>query len=254
MTEPVEQSSITFLLTFGISMICLLVIGPRLPETHISEKSKDVVKLGLGLTVAVTSLVLGLITASVKNSFDASEVRVKAFSTELILLDRGLRVYGTEAEPARELLRRYTKQAIDETWPSDGSPPRIENPASEKLLENVEDKIRGLTPSDPLHRELRSTALDSFRSLSRQRWSIIQGTGTSVHPLMVEIITFWLMVIFGSFGLYAPRNATVIVSLFLSCLSIAGCLFLILDMDGAFGGLITVSDWAMKGALQHQLQ
>ena len=252
--EPIEISSVVFACTFGMALVCLLAVAPRLPEAHLGDKSKDVVKLGLGLTVAVTSLVLGLMTASVKSSFDTTDHQVKEFSTALILLDRDLREYGKEAAAARQLLQRYTRQALEETWPTDNSPPLIENPASERLLDQVEDVLRALRPVDALHQELRTDSVTIFRRLTELRWTIIQNTSRAVHPLLIVVIVLWLIIIFGSFGLYAPFNATVVVSLLLSSLSIAGCIFLILEMDGAFDGLIRVSAWPLENALRHQVE
>jgi hypothetical protein len=68
------------------------------------------------------------------------------------------------------------------------------------------------------------------------------GTGSSSVPVdFLVVLVFWLTITFASFGLFAPRNATVIAVLFVCALSVAGAVFLILEMDGPFEGLIKVS-------------
>ena len=59
-------------------------------------------------------------------------------------------------------------------------------------------------------------------------------------PFLVMLV-FWLTVIFTSFGLFPPRNATVITVLLVCALSAAGSLFLILELDTPYEGLIKVS-------------
>jgi hypothetical protein len=62
------------------------------------------------------------------------------------------------------------------------------------------------------------------------------------------ILLFWLTLTFASFGLFAPRNATVVAVLFLCSLSVAAAVFLILEMDKPFEGLIKVSSDPMRYA------
>jgi hypothetical protein len=57
------------------------------------------------------------------------------------------------------------------------------------------------------------------------------------------------MVTFTSFGLYAPRNATVIAVLSLSALSVAAAVFLILELDGPLDGVIKISSTPLRYAL-----
>ena len=63
------------------------------------------------------------------------------------------------------------------------------------------------------------------------------------------VLVFWLTIIFGSFGLFAPRNATVVAMLFLCALSVSGAIFLILELDQPFDGLLQISSAPMRDAL-----
>ena len=67
-------------------------------------------------------------------------------------------------------------------------------------------------------------------------------------PFLV-VLVLWLVVIFASFGLFAPRNATVVAVLVLCALSASGAIFLILEMDRPFEGLMKVSDVPLRYAL-----
>jgi membrane-bound ClpP family serine protease len=77
-----------------------------------------------------------------------------------------------------------------------------------------------------------------------------QRVNSVSSPLLI-VLLFWLTIIFTSFGLFAPRNATVVVSLLVSALSVSGAVFLILEMYSPYAGLIHVSSAPLRAALTH---
>jgi fumarate reductase subunit C len=52
-----------------------------------------------------------------------------------------------------------------------------------------------------------------------------------------------------SFGMFAPRNSSVIISLFVCALSLAGSIYLIVDMDQPYSGFIKLSNAPVLTAL-----
>jgi hypothetical protein len=68
---------------------------------------------------------------------------------------------------------------------------------------------------------------------------------------MLIILVFWMAIVFLSVGLFAPPNATVIVTLMLAALSVSGAIFLILELDNPFNGVIEISPEPMRNALIH---
>jgi hypothetical protein len=65
------------------------------------------------------------------------------------------------------------------------------------------------------------------------------------------IAIFWLAIIFLSFGLFAPSNKIVVATWILAALSVAGAIFLILELDQPFGGFVRISSEPMQNALSH---
>ena len=65
------------------------------------------------------------------------------------------------------------------------------------------------------------------------------------------VLVFWLAALFASFGLFAPREATVIAVLCVSALSVSAAILLILDMNQPFQGLMKVSSAPLRYALAH---
>src|SRR4051812_41205532 len=115
-------SWIVFACVFGGALLGM-VLRAVLPERHLSPESKDLVKVGTGLIATMAALVLGLLVASAKSSFDTQRSELAQVSANIILLDRILAHYGPETKEVRELLRRAAVGAIDRLWPETGSRP-----------------------------------------------------------------------------------------------------------------------------------
>jgi len=103
--NPLLISLLVFALIFGGALVGVFV-RPLLSEEHLHPDSKDIVKMATGLIGTLAALVLGLLIASAKSSFDQKTSQVKQMTATIILLDDLLAQYGPEAAPARNLLRR----------------------------------------------------------------------------------------------------------------------------------------------------
>ena len=87
----------------------------------------------------------------------------------------------------------------------------------------------------------RALALQISGDLAQMRWILIEQREKSLPPTFVVVLVFWLAMLFASFGMFAPRNATVITVLGISALSVAGALFIIMEMNTPLEGMIKVS-------------
>jgi len=81
------------------------------------------------------------------------------------------------------------------------------------------------------------------------RWLRVAQLSNPVPLLFVVVLVFWLSILFGTFGLFAPRNATVITALVLCAVAVAGSIFLIMEMYRPFEGLMKISPEPMRFAL-----
>lgn len=232
-----------------------LALNRRLPEHHRSPASHDAIKLGTGMISVLASLVLGLLVASVKGSFDTTSSEMETFAANLIRQDQTLRDYGPEAAKARGLLRDYTTQSIADHWPEEaGGVVRLESARAGKALDEARLEILNLKPDDPLHRGLQASAASMMETLLQTRWLLIERSGSSIQPVFIFVLIAWITLIFLSFGYNAPANATVVVSFVVCAGALAGCLFIISEMDTPFDGVITISSHAMRDALAHMSQ
>ena len=135
------------------------------PEHHVTKETEDAVKLGMGMVATLVALIIGLLVASAKSSFDTKDAELKRFASNIILLDRQLAHYGPEAREAHDLLRRYAAFKLDSTWLDEASRP-VDDPDGWMLLEDVQDRLRALAPWDDAQRWLQMRALQISSALA----------------------------------------------------------------------------------------
>jgi hypothetical protein len=237
----------------------------HLPEEHKRHETLQLIQLVLGMLVTFAALVLGLLTASAKTSFDMIGNDFRAFAADLIQLDISLRQYGPQTEPVRNLLRRYTAAAIASTWPNEPAPrgdyPRtavttrgddaLESTELGDLLYSANIAAHQLTAPDAFHQRVLDDCLDRFQHVVDARWRLIEEAHSSISQPFLTTLAFWLFIIFLSFGLIAPHNALAFVMITLGAVSIASAMYVIVDLDTPFTGTIVASSQPMRDALGH---
>ena len=251
--NPITAGIIAFMCTFGGAMLGMWLYR-ILPAHHLDTSSKDTVRVGIGLISTMTALVLGLVLASAKSSFDTADAAVKQSANNILALDRTLARYGSETGEIRTAVQHAIRARIDMIWPQDSSTAIDLDPmraGTGWAGEGIAAAIRGLRPRDDSQRELRVRALELAETILRARWLSVVGVETSLPMPFLLILVFWLTIIFASFGLFAPWNATVLAVLFVCALSVGSAVFLLLEMDAPFDGVLKVSAEPLRYALAH---
>lgn len=243
-----EISWIGFACVFGGALLGMF-LRAVLPEHHLSAESKDIIKLWMGLVGTISAFVLGLLIASAMGSYNTQRSELTQMSTNIILLDGVLAHYGPETKEARSALRRDVATALDRIWLKKSSQ-SSEEPAK-GWTGVVYEIIKVPAPQNDAQRLIQAQALSLALNLAQTRWLMFEQRSSQIPRPFLMILLFWITIIFISFGLFARPNATVIASLFVCALSVSGAVYLILDMDQPFGGLIQVSSAPLRDALSH---
>jgi hypothetical protein len=245
--SSVVISLIVFACVFGGALLGVF-LRTILPEHHLNADSKSTVNLGTGLISTMAALVLGLLVASAANSFFAQKDELTQISSKFVLLDRLLAHYGPETKATRETLRAKVGAMIDQMWPQErtsGSPSAPNVGGAEVLY----DEIQQLAPQNDIQRSIKGEALGLALEIGKTRWLMFEQGSFPIPIAFLVVVVFWLSIVFASYGLHAPRNPTVIFTLFLCAMSVAGAIFLILELYKPFAGLIQISSAPMRSAL-----
>jgi hypothetical protein len=251
--NPTTVGAVVFALTFG-GVLLGMQLRAALPKHHLDAESKDAIKVGIGLIATMSALVLGLVTASSKSAYDAVDAGVKQGAIQVLVLDRLLARYGPETAPIRKGLQQAVGDRIEMIWPTGSSRPAELDPlrsGAATRTEALTDAIRGLAPRDDTQRALQARAIDGAETLLQARWLALSGGEPSVPLPFLVVLVFWLTITFTSFGLFAPRNATVLAVMFVCAVSVASAIFLVLEMESPFNGVLKVSPEPLRQAYSH---
>jgi hypothetical protein len=250
--NSVEISVLVFSLVFGGALMGMY-FSPFLPAGELSEETRIPLRAGVGLLTTMFSLLLGLQLSSGKTSFDMQEQDVAILAGKAVMLDRVLAHYGPDAQKVRESLRENIINLLNHVWPKESTEASTWVPDNQGGIE-VYNEIQNLVPAGDDQRSERSLALGMAVELGQLRWkSASRIRSSTAIPLMIVEIA-WAIIIFTGFGLLAPRNMTVIISLLICASAVSGGFFLIVEMNTPFSGLLHASSAPLREALKYLAQ
>jgi hypothetical protein len=244
-------------IVFGVIFLGALLgvaLRAKLPDHHMAEGSKDLVRLVMGLIATMSALVLGLLIASAKGSYDTQSGELVHIAADIIQLDRILSQYGPETLPARARFRDTVQRSIDRIWPREaGRSVNLallgDKPGDKSDSADFFTLISNLQPETGAQRFAQTRALEIGAELNRTRVLMYEQAGSSIAWPFLVVLVFWLVILFMGFGLFAPVNPTVLAALFVGALSVAGAIFLILELDRPYEGLMHLPSAQVRDAL-----
>jgi hypothetical protein len=235
---------------FGGALIGIC-LGLVLPEHHLSDESKEVVRIATTMIATLAALVLGLLIASAKGSYDSKESAFKQMVSHVILLDRTMAHYGPETREARDSLRQVTARRFEQVFGGErGEKVDPTTIGRDSGIEVVQDKLWELSPKNDAQRWLQSKALQVSGELVEEGSALLGLIGGRIQWPILAVVIFWLALIFASFGMFAPRNPTVMSALFLCALSVGGAIYLMLALDQPYSGPMRISSAPLTQAME----
>ncbi len=239
MNNQVLVSLIVFACVYGGALLGFAV---RIPLYQRDPDSRDVLKAATGLVGTMAALVLGLLVASAKDSYEHQKDELVRICANVSLLDRALAHFGPEGAATRQRLRSTVEAGFLQLWKSGPEAPSAES-------ETLYDAIDRLPVGNEQQRTLKSMAIELATELGKTRWLMHAQNASAISTPLLVVVVFWLSILFVSFGVYAKPSATGYIALFVCALSVAAAVFLILEMDRPFDGLIRISDEPLRGVL-----
>lgn len=238
---PIFVALIAFACIF-VGIMAGSTLRNKLPEHHLRDDSKDVVKMGTGFIATLTALVLGLLVSSAKTSYDAVNNGLTLNAAKVVAMDRVLCEYGPETGEIRQAVRCSLAGVIHHGWPEanialTGAEPKD----TQAGMEAFRGRIDKLSPQTDSQKRLRDQALVISSELAQGRWQLIEQAQVSLPMPLLVVLVSWLTLLFACFSLLTPRNLTVVSVLLLCALSVSGAIFLVMEMSHPDAGLMKAS-------------
>ncbi len=221
-----------------------------LPDEHTQADSKDILMTSAATMGTLIALIIGLLVTSAKSTYDETNSSITQGGAKIITLDYYLSQYGPEAKELRVLLRQSTADAIERIWPDEGAQGAVwAKMVAADDTADLYNKIRELSPQNDAQKYLQTQALQIADDMMQKRWMLIEQSEVNLPRMFLSVLSFWLIVLFIQFGLLAPRNRTALSAVFICALSMAGAIFLILELNHPLEGRIKISSAPMQKAL-----
>jgi hypothetical protein len=241
---------IVFVCVFGGAIAGMLLHG-KLPTHHRDGDAKEVIKLVMGLIATIAALVLSLLIASAHSAYDTQESEVRELAVHMVLLDRLLANYGPETADARSALKEIVAVDVTRIWPAEGTgSANLPPDQSQRRGEDAFGMIARLSPRTDEQRFSQARALQLLTDMATTRRLMAEQAGGSLSWPFFVVLVFWLVMLFVGFGLFARFNATVLAAHFVGALSVAGAIFLILEMNRPYSGMMQISSAPIHRALE----
>src|SRR3954468_6310003 len=183
----VTTSLIVFACVFGAAIFGMR-LRRALPDHHLGTETKDTVKLAMGFVATMAALVLGLLVASAKDSYDKQASGVTNMAAKVIYIDRLLANFGPEAKEVRDALRNAVEQVTNQIWPSKSPDSQLD--PSKTHAEQLIVAIQSLKAETEVQKTLQSQAVSTSLELGQLRWLEYEQANTGASKPMVCILVF----------------------------------------------------------------
>jgi hypothetical protein len=241
--EAILVSSAVFVVVFG-GALAGMRLRLVLPQNQLGPEVKSVVQLAVGLLVTMTALVLGMLVSTANSSYQQRKDQLTEMASDFVGVDRLLGSYGPETQTARAELHSLAETSLQGIWPNQGSQDPQSSPTDTGQI--FYNQLQLLQPKN----EAQAAAISAAIGLRRTYWLMFLGSeGSSLSLPLLVVVVAWLTAIFISFGLFAPRNNTVFVTLVVCAVAVSGAVFIIMAMYTPFSGVMKISSLPLRDAL-----
>jgi hypothetical protein len=238
------------IVTFASGLLGL-TLQKRLPTSHMSGGSKDMILAVIGLLTLLLALVLGTLVGNTYAFFANQKSELETMASRALLVDQALARYGPDAKPARDKMKDALTQAYDLFWRgADSDPAKLKVDVALANWGRVASALDALDPATGAQKEALSAAKANLALIEQTRFLMsLQLTSPIAWSLLTSVIV-WSMFLFCGFGVLSGTNPTTIVALALGAFSVASATFLILDLTQPYSGLFRIPASSMAQAIE----
>ncbi len=242
-------SLLVFLLACG-GLRAGRAIARRLPDRHLATSSRNAAQAGIGMLATLAALVLGLMITSAKTSFDLRNLEIIDIAASMVLLDRALAGYGPESAAARAELRDIHRAVTDRVSPGGALAETVFHAPLSTLgaITHLQQTILALDAQSEAQRWFKARALTLTSDVGHVRALTAERGDASIPGPLLVVITAWVLLIFVGMGVFVMENRSIAVVMVTAALSFACAIFVILELDTPYAGVIGVSSRPLDNA------
>ena len=247
---PIVLASLLAAACLGTGLIGLW-LRPKLAEHHVDVENRGLVGNVTGLVAAMAALLLGLLVASAQSTFNTVSDEVDKLAVNLVEMDRALAQFGPETAEARRLLKLTATAQADRIWSASGKPDTdaILSVRGDPDYRRLTMLVRNLTPQIDAQRTLQNELLGLISDGARTRVMLANQLGNELPRPIIVVVGFWLMMLFLGFGLLARMNLISVLALLVGAISVGGAIFLLLELNRPFVGLMAIDGSSVRNAI-----
>jgi hypothetical protein len=242
-TTAIVAACLLAAISIGMWASCTFHTDQLGPET------RETVKLGTGLIATIAALLLGLLVNSSKTYFNTTRTQLSEVASKYSFLSRLLEIYGPQADGVRSALHALIEETMRRLWPDDAHTP-APSVHKNQIGNAFYSALLNLETCDDTERTLKAQAVSLVADLGQLRSLMEAESTTSTSKPMLVVLVFWLVMIFLGYSLIVPANATDAVILIVSAWCATGSIFLILEQDDPFRGIIRISSKPLLDVLE----
>ena len=228
-------------------------LGRFLPKDHLTSDARDAMKVASGMIATLVALVLGLMVASAKNTFDTINTQSVQIGSKILYMDHLLSKYGPDAKPIRDQMHDSLAAGIKRIWPDEdnGMTGAQALQVGTGGMEKAQEMVEALTPATDAQRKIQAQADQLFTDMQMSRWLAIEQLQSALPTNFFLVLLCWLTLLYTCMGIYAPRNTTVLVAFGMSTLCFSTAIFLIVELSRPLDGLMKISSAPLRNVLAH---
>ena len=241
-----------FLISF-VAIVAGMVLGMilrrQIPVVYLREDTKEVILRGAGFLTTLAAVLISLMIASAKTSYDTQDSHFRTLAAYLVETDQLLVQYGPEAMEVRILMRQAIPAAVDRIWREKQQATQNSAFTAASLAEQLNSAVEALTPTNDAQRAIKQRLEAAGAAIARTRLLMFADGDKPILTPFLLILIFWLAVIFASYSLFVEPGRLMLAALLVFALSVSSALFLVADLSQPFVGLMQLP----KEQLEHTL-
>ncbi len=229
---------------------CGMLVRRILPEHHLCDDTRTHFAATVSVVVTLAALVMGFAINNANNARLATLQDLSLLSSNITRAGAMLGQYGPEARDGRVTLGRYAEQKLEDLFPQmTGVRPKQSNAATDGLVDRLQMQIVSLNPKDDVQRFRQLQALEASNQIVIHQSAIAEQQYARAPHQIVNAITLWLVIVFFSYGLFAPKHVTAIAAMVLSAIAVSIAILMILEGRLPFDGLVPIPSGSLSEAV-----